>query len=86
MAFAHLAPVVHPKDSNTPDRGTAAISVQELHNGDAQPTTKPAHSSNTNRAEDMDTDGEIDVDDCDDGEYHPPSFLVFLKCNHKNKL
>ncbi|CAI5687523.1 v-ski avian sarcoma viral oncogene homolog b [Oreochromis niloticus] len=67
LAFAHLAPAVHPKDSNTPDRGTAAISVQELHNGDAQPTTKPAHSSNTNRAEDMDTDGEIDVDDCDDG-------------------
>uniref|UniRef100_A0A3Q2V424 Ski oncogene n=1 Tax=Haplochromis burtoni TaxID=8153 RepID=A0A3Q2V424_HAPBU len=66
LAFAHLAPAVHPKDSNTPDRGTAAISVQELHNGDAQPTTKPAHSSNTNRAEDMDTDGEIDVDDCDD--------------------
>lgn len=79
MAFAHLAPAVHPKDSNTPDRGTAAISVQELHNGDAQPTTKPAHSSNTNRAEDMDTDGEIDVDDCDDGEYHPPSFLFFFE-------
>ncbi|XP_030585119.1 v-ski avian sarcoma viral oncogene homolog b isoform X1 [Archocentrus centrarchus] len=66
LAFAHLAPAVHPKDSNTPDRGTAAISMQELHNGDAQPTTKPAHSSNPSRAEDMDTDGEIDVDDCDD--------------------
>lgn len=74
LAFSHLAPAVHPKDSNTPDRGTAAISVQELHNGDAQPATKPAHSSNPGRAEDMDTDGEIDVDDYDDSEHRPVFF------------
>lgn len=47
--------------------------LQELHNGDMQPAAKPASSSTTNRVDDMDTDGEIDVDDCDDREYRPSS-------------
>ncbi|XP_029947376.1 v-ski avian sarcoma viral oncogene homolog b [Salarias fasciatus] len=66
-ALASLPPPVHPKDSHTPGRGPAAISRQELHNGDAQHTAKAAHPGTANRADDMDTDGEIDVDDCDDG-------------------
>ncbi|XP_056292713.1 v-ski avian sarcoma viral oncogene homolog b [Pseudoliparis swirei] len=38
-----------------------------LHNGDTQPALKPPPSSTANQhKEDMDTDGEIDVDDCDD--------------------
>uniref|UniRef100_A0A8C2WE69 Ski oncogene n=1 Tax=Cyclopterus lumpus TaxID=8103 RepID=A0A8C2WE69_CYCLU len=37
-----------------------------LHNGDTQPALKPPPSSTANQPEDMDTDGEIDVDDCDD--------------------
>ena len=72
---APLAPLVHPRDSHAPGRGAAAISrpPQELHNGDAQSTAKLAPSSATNGTDDMDTDGEIDVDDCDDREYHPSS-------------
>ncbi|TNN84010.1 Ski oncogene [Liparis tanakae] len=38
-----------------------------LHNGDTQPALKPPPSSTAKQhEEDMDTDGEIDVDDCDD--------------------
>ncbi|KAM9409400.1 v-ski avian sarcoma viral oncogene homolog b [Pholidichthys leucotaenia] len=72
---APLNPPARPKDSHTPDRGTAAISTKELHNGDASTTSKLIHFSNTNRADDMDTDGEIDVDDCDDNPV-PPSSLA----------
>ncbi|XP_023150686.1 v-ski avian sarcoma viral oncogene homolog b [Amphiprion ocellaris] len=75
LALAPPAPPVHPKDSHTPGRGPTAISIQELHNGNAQPSAKPAHSGNANRAEDMDTDGEIDVDHCDDSPV-PASALV----------
>ncbi|XP_070758918.1 v-ski avian sarcoma viral oncogene homolog b [Enoplosus armatus] len=66
---APLAPPVHPRDSHAPGRGVPAISrpPQELHNGDAQSAAKPASSSTANQPDDMDTDGEIDVDDCDDG-------------------
>ena len=73
LTLAPPAPAVHPRDSHAPDRGPAAISrmPQELQNGDIQPTAKLALPGTTNRAEDMDTDGEIDVDDCDDREYSP---------------
>ncbi|XP_042364210.1 v-ski avian sarcoma viral oncogene homolog b [Plectropomus leopardus] len=65
---APLGPPVHPKDSHTPGRGPAAVSrpPQELHNGDTHHATKAAPFSNANQPDDMDTDGEIDVDDCDD--------------------
>ncbi|XP_019118511.1 v-ski avian sarcoma viral oncogene homolog b isoform X1 [Larimichthys crocea] len=68
LPVAPLAPPVHPRDSHAPGRGPAAISrpLQELHNGDTQPLAKPAPFSTANRPDDMDTDGEIDVDDCDD--------------------
>uniref|UniRef100_UPI0037E9BACC v-ski avian sarcoma viral oncogene homolog b n=1 Tax=Semicossyphus pulcher TaxID=241346 RepID=UPI0037E9BACC len=68
LALAPMPPLVHPRDSNAPGRGPAAISKppKELPNGDVHPAGKPALSSTANRAEDMDTDGEIDVDDCDD--------------------
>ena len=46
------------------------MSVQELHHEDSQPSAKPSHFITPNRADDMDTDGEIDVDDCDDGKDH----------------
>ncbi len=71
LTLAPLAPLVHPRDSHAPGRGPAAISrpLQELHNGDTQPAAKPAPSGTASRADDMDTDGEIDVDDCDDREY-----------------
>lgn len=71
LAAPNLAPSVHPMDSHTPGRGPAAISrsLQELHNGDMQSAAKPALSSTTNRPDDMETDGEIDVDDCDDCKY-----------------
>ncbi|XP_029288495.1 v-ski avian sarcoma viral oncogene homolog b [Cottoperca gobio] len=65
---APLAPPVHPGESHTPGNGPAAIfrPQQELHNGNEQPAVKPPPSSTANQPEDMDTDGEIDVDDCDD--------------------
>ncbi|XP_038552977.1 v-ski avian sarcoma viral oncogene homolog b isoform X2 [Micropterus salmoides] len=65
------------RDSHAPGRGVPAISrpPYDLHNGDAQPAAKSAPSSTTNRPDDMDTDGEIDVDDCDDGPA-PPSSLA----------
>ncbi|XP_044205465.1 v-ski avian sarcoma viral oncogene homolog b [Thunnus albacares] len=68
LTLAPLTPLVHPRDSHAPGRGPAAISrpPQELHNGDAQPAAKLAPSSIANGTDDMDTDGEIDVDDCDD--------------------
>ncbi|KAA8593330.1 hypothetical protein FQN60_009446, partial [Etheostoma spectabile] len=70
---APLAPPVHPRDSHTPGKGPAAISrlPQELHNGDAQPAAKMPPSCTADQPEDMDTDGEIDVGDCDDREYLP---------------
>lgn len=73
LTLAPLAPPVHLRDSHAPGRGPAAISrlPQELHNGDVQPTGKSAPCSTVNQADDMDTDGEIDVDDCDDREYPP---------------
>ncbi|KAM8916380.1 v-ski avian sarcoma viral oncogene homolog b [Spinachia spinachia] len=66
-----LAPPVHPMDSHAPARGPAAVTgpPQELPNGDA----KPPLSATTNQPEDMDTDGEIDVDDCDDRPVPPSS-------------
>ncbi|XP_041639915.1 v-ski avian sarcoma viral oncogene homolog b [Cheilinus undulatus] len=75
LTLAPLAPPVHPRDSNAPGRGPSAISrpPQELPNGDAQPAVKPAQSSTANRPDDMDTDGEIDVDDCDDRPVPAPS-------------
>ncbi|XP_073325403.1 v-ski avian sarcoma viral oncogene homolog b [Pagrus major] len=75
--LAPPAQPVHPRDSHAPGRGPAAISrpLQELQNGDTQPTAKPAPSSIANHPDDMDTDGEIDVDDCDDYPV-PPSSLA----------
>lgn len=80
LIAAPLAPPVHPRDSHTSGRGPAAISrlPQELHNGDAQPAAKISPSCT---AEDMDTDGEIDVGDCDDREYHPSPRV----CNNPEK-
>uniref|UniRef100_A0A3Q3IIS3 Ski oncogene n=1 Tax=Monopterus albus TaxID=43700 RepID=A0A3Q3IIS3_MONAL len=68
LTLAPLAPPVHPRDSHTPGRGCTTISrsPQELPNGDIQAAAKLVLSSTTNRADNMDTDGEIDVDDCDD--------------------
>ncbi|XP_029358968.1 v-ski avian sarcoma viral oncogene homolog b isoform X2 [Echeneis naucrates] len=70
-----LAPPVHPRDSHAPGRGPVSRPPKELHNGDEQPAEKTAHSAAANRADDMDTDGEIDVDDCDDCPM-PPSSLA----------
>ncbi|XP_026163856.1 v-ski avian sarcoma viral oncogene homolog b [Mastacembelus armatus] len=68
LTLAPLAPLVHPRDSHAPGRGHAATSrpPQEVPNGDVQPAAKPTASGTTNQADNMDTDGEIDVDDCDD--------------------
>ncbi|KAJ0068937.1 hypothetical protein NL108_015172 [Boleophthalmus pectinirostris] len=71
--MAPVVPPVHPRDSHAPGRGPNAISKppHELQNGDAKPKLKPAPASslnNNSRGEDMDTDGEIDVDDCNE---HP---------------
>nr|XP_046239354.1 v-ski avian sarcoma viral oncogene homolog b [Scatophagus argus] len=68
LTLAPLVPPVHPRDSHAPGRGHTAISrpLQELHNGEIQPAVKPAPSGTTNQPDDMDTDGEIDVDDSDD--------------------
>lgn len=70
LTLAPLAPPVHLRDGHTLARGPAAISrpLQGLHNGDAKPTAKPSPCGATNKPDDMDTDGEIDVDDCDDRE------------------
>ncbi|XP_068172230.1 v-ski avian sarcoma viral oncogene homolog b [Antennarius striatus] len=67
---APIDPPVQPRDSHASSRGTTTIfrPLQELHNGDMQTPPKLASSSTTNQPDDMDTDGEIDVDDCDD---HP---------------
>lgn len=64
-----MAPLLHSSDSYTSSREAKIIPIQELHNGGTQPSTKLSYSAITGRAEDMDTDGEIDVDDCDDGKY-----------------
>uniref|UniRef100_A0A8C6SVQ7 Ski oncogene n=1 Tax=Neogobius melanostomus TaxID=47308 RepID=A0A8C6SVQ7_9GOBI len=72
--MAPMAPSVHPRDSHTPGRGPTAISKppHELHNGDVKSKLKSAPVSNSTnsggRVEDLDTDGEIDVDDCNE---HP---------------
>ncbi|XP_071386444.1 v-ski avian sarcoma viral oncogene homolog b [Centroberyx affinis] len=60
--------LVHPRDSHAPGRGPAAVPrpPQGLHNGDSKPAPNPELPNTTNGVEDMDTDGEIDVDDCDD--------------------
>lgn len=65
-----LASPGHPRDSHTPVRGPAAITrpLPELQNGEARHSAKaapPGAASKLNDG-DMDTDGEIDVDDCDD--------------------
>lgn len=64
-----MAPLLHPSDSYTSGRESKIIPIQELHNGGAQPSTKLSYSAITGRTEDMDTDGEIDVDDCDGGKF-----------------
>lgn len=67
-----LASPGHPRDSHTPVRGPAAITrpLPELQNGEAKHSAKaapPGAASKINDGDvDMDTDGEIDVDDCDD--------------------
>nr|XP_057911737.1 v-ski avian sarcoma viral oncogene homolog b [Doryrhamphus excisus] len=53
-------PLGHPGDSHAPGRGAKAIQPGQ-HNGDMTPAAKQS------LLDDMDTDGEIDVDDCDDG-------------------
>lgn len=66
-----LAPPVHPGEGHAPCRGPGAVPrpVQELHNGEAPLATRPSASRVANQTEDMDTDGEIDVDNCDDREW-----------------
>ncbi|KAL6111962.1 uncharacterized protein ACO6RY_08820 [Pungitius sinensis] len=73
---APLAPPVHPTDCHAPGRGPAAVPgpPHGLPNGDAKPPPSTT-TSTTNQPEDMDTDGEIDVDDCDDRPV-PPSSLA----------
>ncbi|KAM6927392.1 v-ski avian sarcoma viral oncogene homolog b [Xenentodon cancila] len=61
-----VAPMLNHRDSHTSGRGPAAISIQELHHGDTQPAAKPSHCITPSRADNADTDGEIDVDDCDE--------------------
>lgn len=75
LALAPLDAPVHPRNNHVGGRGPAAIfrPLQQLHNGDIQPATKLASSSPANPPNDMDTDGEIDIDDCDDCEYQPPA-------------
>lgn len=70
---------LHPTESHAPGRGRTGISgpPQELHNGDAEPAAQAAPSSTSNQADNMDTDGEIDVDDCDDREYHSRRHIQF---------
>ncbi|XP_026205464.1 v-ski avian sarcoma viral oncogene homolog b [Anabas testudineus] len=67
LTLAPLAPPVHLRESHAPGRGPTAISrpPQDLHNGDIQPAGKSALSGTFNQTDDMDTDGEIDVDDCE---------------------
>ncbi|XP_056130387.1 v-ski avian sarcoma viral oncogene homolog b [Lampris incognitus] len=60
--------LAHPRESHAPGRGPTASSrpPQGLHNGESQMAPKPALPNIANGVGDMDTDGEIDVDDCDD--------------------
>ncbi|MEQ2243880.1 hypothetical protein ILYODFUR_011324, partial [Ilyodon furcidens] len=53
------APPLHPNDSHV--SGSKNISIKDPHN------SKPTHCISSSQTEDIDTDGEIDVDDCDDG-------------------
>lgn len=71
LTLAAVAPPAHPNDSHTHCRGPSAISktLQEQHNGGTISTAKSTPSNIPNEPDDMDTDGEIDVDDCDDGEH-----------------
>lgn len=54
---------LHPNDSHI--LGSKTISRKEPHN------SKLPHSLSSNQTEDIETDGEIDVDDCDDGTFQP---------------
>ncbi|KAM9860113.1 v-ski avian sarcoma viral oncogene homolog b [Aulostomus maculatus] len=60
LTLGPLASLVHAGASHAVGRGSTSISrpPQELHNGDIQ--ARPT------RPDDMDTEGEIDVDDCDE--------------------
>lgn len=61
-----LASPGHPRDGHTPVRGPAAIArpLQELQNGDAKHTGVAGKLNDKDM--DVDSDGEIDVDDCGD--------------------
>lgn len=82
LTLAPVAPPVHSRDSHIPGREPAAVSrpPQELHNGDTQSAAKPVPSSTTSRPDDTDTDGEIDVDDCEDRECQPVHWS--LQCSN----
>ncbi|XP_070405491.1 v-ski avian sarcoma viral oncogene homolog b isoform X2 [Nothobranchius furzeri] len=67
LLAAATGPLLHPS------RESKVVSAQDLHDESKQLPTKPAHSVPAGRPDDMDTDGEIDVDDCDDGPVPTPS-------------
>lgn len=61
------APVGH---SQAPGRGDQHISSGPASQcGDSQPVARLVHINIANGVEEMETDGEIEVDDCDDCEY-----------------
>lgn len=68
LAYHHEEPsaLTHPSDSHAPGRGTPGIPRPQ--NREPQPATRP-----TPTADDIDTDGEIDVDDCEDYPASAPS-------------
>lgn len=70
QTLAPLSSLVHHRDSHAPGKGPTAVPkpARELHNGDSQPAAKPALPAAAHQADDVDTDGEIDVDNCDDRE------------------
>uniref|UniRef100_A0A8C5HK31 Ski oncogene n=1 Tax=Gouania willdenowi TaxID=441366 RepID=A0A8C5HK31_GOUWI len=74
------AALIQPKDDHTAISGPTATSRQELQNGDTQTIEKSTHSSISNQVDGVDTDGEIEVDDCDESQSpslaSPPSLCT----------
>ncbi|KAM6980089.1 v-ski avian sarcoma viral oncogene homolog b [Aplochiton taeniatus] len=60
--------LTHPSDSHAPGRGGPALATCRPQNGDPQPAPRPPPT-----VDDVDTDGEIDVDDCEDYPTSAPS-------------
>ena len=72
----------HSRDTPAPGKGSGASSrtVHSLPNEVSQPASlRGSLPDASNGDEEMETDGEIDVDDCNDCEYNQSLILISIK-------